>query len=221
MQMRLNRMAISSLLVSLNICGLFAGQFVALARHDQDKTTDWVSANYQTILDCALPSGFVQEGLPQGTEWLVSVRIVPPLEWEPEFQFTFRKADDGISELTFALPMGYTLREQLLSLKKKHPDSSIKAVCGKMAVARHTINQSNYPKLGGLATDFENIRTSPVPPRGIILDGTFYHFWIESFSLHQVHARLEGYGPDAKKQPHPMVEWAEDVRRVCMKSLAK
>ncbi len=221
MQMRLNRVPINllaSFLVAMSLAAQTGDRPRKQSQLDEDLALDrWLTGNYDKVLDLTMPSGFVQS--PTDEKWTASVRIVPAFPSQWEFQFSLRRLRDGRAELSFALPMGSSVMAQLMDLRKKRPKATPEALSKGIAVAKRTLSGSEYPQLQRLADDFEGIKLSPALPEAIMLDATFYYFWLQSFSPNRIQARLGGYGPQAREQPHPLVDWAERVRNFCIESL--
>ena len=80
------------------------------------------------------------------------------------------------------------------------------------------ITQFEQSQLSQLADDFETINMSPVLPDELGVDETGYELWSQSLWGNRMHVMLSGPGPSAKRQPHPLLQWAESVRNTIEKS---
>jgi hypothetical protein len=97
-------------------------------------------------------------------------------------------------------------------LKKKNPTITRDSIIKMLRVENYELNDTDILELRNIATSFEQLTFSPVMPDMLGSDLFEYHVWTESQYGQQMSAQLVGFGPTAKKQPHPLVEWAERLR---------
>lgn len=204
------------LLVAVN-CALGLGGSV---RYHQFKTASqegdaesWARASYNIVLDSLLPRGtVVREQFPKNVKWMVTVRILPPFE-EPEYRLSMHKAYDGKVEMSVIVAKGTSVLSQLRILRKQNPSATLDKISGLISLDRWIVTQSEQPQLSVLANEFEAISLSPVLPDEFRVDETGYEFWSESLWGNRLNMTLGGPGSQAKKQPHPLLQWAEAVRK--------
>lgn len=203
------------ILFVLNCASVHSRTLVRLADREQDRVTNaWVDSNYATVLNALLPSGEVApEKFPKHIKWLVTVRISPPFE-EPESRFSLHKTYDDKVEAHVITAKGASIVSQLRALKNKYPDATVEKISSLVSVDQRTISQIGCSQLSHLADQFEAISMSPVLPDELGVDETGYEFWSQSLWGNRMNVLLSGPGSVAKKQPHPLLQWAENVRSV-------
>ncbi len=174
---------------------------------------EWAENNYLIALDKLLPKGDgTTEKSPSNVKWSVVVRILPSYE-QPEYRFLIeRKYDDSVA-LSVTKAHSNSILSQLKILKARYPKASLKTICEFVLLERKNFKSLTSPQLVRLAEQFEVINISPVLPDELRVDATRYEFWSESLWGNRLSAMLSGPGSGAKKQPHPLLEWAEDTRR--------
>ena len=178
----------------------------------QDRN-DWAERNYAAVLETLLPSGAVTpEKFPENIKWMVTVRILPPHE-NPEYRFSFHRTYDGRVAASVTAAKGTSIISQLRRLNSKYSDVAPQKISEMISIERRTITQAECPRLRQLASQFEAIHISPVLPDELRMDETGYEFWSQSLYGNRMNVLLGGPGSDAKRQPHPLLQWAEDVRK--------
>lgn len=182
----------------------------------QREIEDWVVAHYSDVLDIVLPvRGASEEYIPKHVRWTVAVRISPPYEGSEEL-FVISNQYNGTVELCFKRPKGSSIRAQLRELKEMHPGANLETLSQLVRIEQHVLTLRDMPWLQELAHEFEQIRFSPVLPDEFALDETGYRFWSQSQWGQWMEIQLEGPGPGASKQPHPLLEWIEKVRSLVL-----
>jgi len=181
----------------------------------------WVERNYTIVLNNLLPDGVIApERFPKQVKWTVTARILPPFE-RPEYRFSMHKTYDGKVEASVTAAKGISIASQLRALKNKYPEATLEKISALVTVEHRMIKQSECPQLSRLAHQFEAINMSPVLSDELGVDETGYEFWSQSLWGNHMNISLSGPGPGAKKQPHPLLQWAETVRSriaACTKS---
>jgi hypothetical protein len=180
---------------------------------EQDRDTAGQAERiYTDVLNHLLPSGEIApEKFPKDVKWMVTVRILPPFE-KPEYRFSMRKIYNGKVEVSVITPKGTSILSQLRTLQSKYPNASLEQISGFISIEQWTVTQLDHSQLSRLADEFEAIKISPVLPNELRMDGTGYEFWSQSLWGNRMNVILEGPGSNAKKQPHPLLQWAETVR---------
>ncbi|HLN98748.1 MAG TPA: hypothetical protein VK208_09830 [Pyrinomonadaceae bacterium] len=179
----------------------------------QVKSADiWAQENYATALSMILPSGEIEPTqFPKNVKWTVTVRILPPFE-KPEYRFSMQRFYDGRVEVSVIKVKGSSILSQLQTLRTKYPDDSLQKISGFVSLDQLKSTQSEKPQLSRLANEFEVINISPVLPDELRVDDTGYEFWSQSLWGNRMTLNLGGPGPGTRRQPHPLLEWAEAVR---------
>jgi hypothetical protein len=173
---------------------------------------DWVRENYEVVLDRVFPERLELSPFPQHVKWILVVLASNSLTPTSEYWFSFENGYDGSVRVTVRIPRESSLSRQMQELKEKMPQASNEEVVEKLQVSEYQITEKQLPELKQLAKKFEGVRMSPVVPDTLIADPYAYHFWTESLWGQEMSVYLIGIGPTGKRQPHPLVAWAEQVR---------
>lgn len=174
----------------------------------------WAVRNYPAVLNNLLfGETIATRKFPQNVKWMVTVRILPPFE-KPEYGFSMRKTYDGKIEVSVITTKDHSILFQLRILRSKYPKASLEKISELISIERWTITHFDQPQLSHLAEEFEALNISPVLPDELRVDDTGYEFWSESLWGNRMNVILSGPGMDAKKQPHPLLQWAEAVRSI-------
>lgn len=189
-------------------------------KNDQSPTAqainsdNWAQQNYPSVLNMTLPAGEIPSAqFPKNVKWIVTVRILPPFE-KPEYHFSMQRFYDGRVEVSALKAKGSSILSQLEILRSKYPDDSLQKISALVSLDESKFTQSEKPQLTRLADEFEGIKMSPVLPDELRVDDTGYEFWSQSLWGNRMNLNLGGRGAAARKQPHPLLEWAESVRSV-------
>ena len=178
----------------------------------EDNAEKWAQQNYATALSRVLPGGDIAVSkFPKNVKWMVTVRILPPFE-KPEYRFSMQKMYDGRVEMSVIKAKGSSIISQLQALKGKYPEDSLEKLCDSISLEQLKITQYDTRQLGRLADQFEAINISPVLPDELRVDDTGYELWSQSQWGNRMSLTISGPGPGAKRQPHPLLRWAESVR---------
>lgn len=218
MQMRLKHVLLTEVLI-LVVLNSVSGYCLSGDRgnfESNDTTIDrWVQGNYVRVLNAILPTGAIApDKFPKNVQWIVTVRISPPLE-TPEYRFSMMKTYDGKVVATITTPRGDSIVSQLRVFKRRYPRAPVKRLISLISIDNRMITQANNPKLAQLASEFESINMSPVLPDELTSDETGYEFWSQSLWGNRMEVTIAGPGPDADKQPHRLLQWAEAFRAAC------
>lgn len=199
---------------------LFVTSILCVATHSYggDRATakggvdEWVERNYSAVLASVLPIGAIDVSkFPRDVRWMVKVRIIPPFE-KAEFLFSLQKKYDGKIEAVISTPRGSPILTQMRDLRKKRPDATVEQISSLIAIQHSTRSDRDCPQLSRLARELESLELSLVQPDEISMDSTGYEFWSQALWGNRMQVRLGGPGPDALKQPNPLLEWIEVAR---------
>jgi hypothetical protein len=184
----------------------------------QADLNDWAERNYSVVLNSVLPIGAIDvDKFPRDVRWIVTVRIIPPFE-KPEFRFSLQKKYDGTIETIVSTPRDSSILTQLRELKKKKPDAAVEQISSLVTLKHSTVTDRNCPQLSRLARELESLKLSPVLRDEISMDSTGYEFWSQALWGNRLLVRRGGPGPDAPKQPNPLLNWIEDARNTLSRS---
>jgi len=200
--------------IALLGCGVLAQQGLVHGSHQapsSEAIDKWIEANYDTILEQVFPEQLDLKPFPSSVKWVAVIQIHDAFR-ASEYWFSMRKHYDGRIEAFVRLPKGGSLAEQLRDLLAKTPNADAQSILSKLRIQEYAITDKNMPELKDLSQAFEFIQMSPVMPDSLTMDASHYHFWSESQYGQQMSATLAGFGPEAPKQPHSLVEWAERAR---------
>ncbi len=181
---------------------------------------DWVKENYGAILHNVFPERLDLLPFPRRVKWVSVVRIEEPFLLS-EYWVSVSKEYDGAVRASIKMAHGGSLARQIKELREAHPDATQETISKMVQVDNYEITDKEVPKLKNLANSLERMRISSIMPDSMGSDLFGYHYWTESQYGQQMSAQLVGFGRDAKKQPHPLVEWAEQVRALTTSYIAR
>jgi len=212
----MRRFALAALIVLfLSLGSAPVGPFkgVEPTNAQSDETLDrWRRENRRAIEDALFASGVIEAGqFPGDTRWVVTVRVDSAFDGT-EIRFTMRQRYDHRVELSVTEPNGSSVDAQIRRLKQENPDANAEEIASLVAIQQRSLTDRNCPSLKALAADFEKVRVSPVLPDVLMMDAYEYRFWSRSLWGNHMEVFLSGPGPQAKRQPHPLLEWTEAVR---------
>ena len=166
------------------------------------------------LLDKLMPIGGNEAvTFPRNTKWLVTVRILPPFGHKEAF-LSLRKLYSGSADGLIVTPMGGSIYEQCRALQSKRPGQSVAESAQQVTVRRKEFSQKDLPQISSFVTEFETITLSPVLPDELSNDSTRYELWVWSQYGQHMSVTLVGPGLTSEKQPHPLLQWIEDYRKL-------
>lgn len=183
------------------------------AQGSQETTDAWMHDNYHTVVALALQNSCEAALGSRDAQWVTCVRIMPGHPEESEYTLSLEQHYDGTIMASVTRPKGQSVYTQLYELREKHPAAPSGELAKSVIVETRTVNQQKFPGLRLLASDFQQIRISPAPDTGLMMDATEYGFRSRSSSGNHMELVLRGPGPSARRQPEPLLEWAESFRR--------
>jgi hypothetical protein len=170
----------------------------------------WVKENYPAILHELLPERLEMSPFPRGTKWVVVVLIEEPFA-HSEYWISVWREYDGSTKAKVKTAHGGSLVRLIKELKQKNPDAPAETIAKMIRIDDYEITDRAIPQLARLASNLERMRISPLTPDLLMMDSPRYHYWTQSQYGQEMSAELVGSTPNAKRQPHPLVEWAEEV----------
>jgi hypothetical protein len=194
------------------------------ANGQSTKETDsepWAIEHYDEILRRLLPDlpKEVHNGnIPQEFQWILVARVVDP-DRPGEFWFSLRRSYSHEITATIRTPDGKSIFAQIEELRQEEPTASPEAIAQKVRIREYNFTARSVPELQNLAREFESLRTHAQMPDTTMSHPVKYYFWTMSLWGQTLQAQLIGPGPQATRQPHPLVEFVEDFRRVMGKHL--
>lgn len=181
---------------------------------DTNNATDtWIEENYNLVVALAFQESCTGRIKSSSMRWIVCVRIIPAYPSELESAVSVERSYDGTILARVARPWMQSIRMQLHGLKQDHPTATAGDLAKLIVLETKEGDQQKFPTLRRLVDDFEKIRFSPALSDELMMDATKYIFHSKSFSGEQLDLALQGPGPSAPHQPHPMLEWVEALRR--------
>ena len=184
------------------------------AQDIKDSVDSWTRENYGRALDLVFQDACAtsKEG-----RWFSCVGSVPGHKDEIEYSFLFEKRYDGTVFARIARPKAQSIYRQLRQRKEQNPRGSVADLAKLIKIESQVGDQQRFGQLAELATDFEELRVSPIPADEIIMDATEYRFRISS-SSGEMNIVLRGPGSGAPHQSQPLIQWAESVRELLAQS---
>ncbi len=76
------------------------------------------------------------------------------------------------------------------------------------------LNEEDLPGLPSLAERFQKMKISPVMPVIMVIHKRKYNFWVDSAWGTRVEIFLNGTVTEPAKYEYPLLDWAEDFRRM-------
>jgi hypothetical protein len=171
----------------------------------------WVQDNYNSVLDLVFQDHCEASA---NIRWAACVRVIPGHQTELEYTLSVKKNYDGTILAHVTRAKRESVYSQLCKFKKEHPAATAGDIAKLIQVEFRSVNQQKFPALVHIADKFENIRFSPVLPDEIMMDPTIYDFHSRSSSGDQMDLIMSGPGTSAPRQPQPLIEWAESVRKI-------
>lgn len=178
-----------------------------------DTVDEWVHDNYGVVVRSVLPERLKIAPFPVDTKWIAVILVKHPFA-SSEYWVSVRRKYDGSSKATIMIPHQGSLATQMKALKRKNPAATAEIIGNMVSVDKYEFSDSDVPELRDALSEFERIRIAPVMPDLLGMDLFEYHLWTESQYGQEMSVQLVGFGPGAKKQPHPLVEWTERLRSV-------
>jgi hypothetical protein len=171
---------------------------------------------YASVHQMLFPDRLQLNPFPPNVKWIVVVTVRPAYAGS-ETWFSLASKYNGDIELDIKTPHRASLTRQLIDLTGKLPETTCDELARMVQIDEYKIRDKDTPALRRSAESFQAIRMSPVMPDQLIMDSYNYHFWSESQWEQEMSVNLVGPGPEAPKQPHPLVEWVEEMRSVANK----
>src|SRR5258706_8475 len=107
----------------------------------EESGESWARRNYDIILDSLLPGGQVgAERFPKNVRWMVTVRILPPVE-QAEYRFSMQKTCDTGVEMSVILAKGSSILSQLRTLRVQNPRATLEEISALVSLDRWTVTQ--------------------------------------------------------------------------------
>jgi hypothetical protein len=183
----------------------------------------WLLENYEEVRDAVLQKGCpaLDEKSSAFPQWEVCIRILPPFESESEVEIYVRRFYDGNVSAVILLPKGQSLFSQLRKLHREHPEYSRDKLIILISTERHTATEKESSALRDLATQFEDLRFSPVPGNDLFSDPTKYEVNPTSNYGMEIDLTLYGPGSAAPKQKDPLIHWVESVKKLLLEAGTK
>lgn len=212
-ELRAMPIGIRQLSVMLSLAILCNGGVVTdLFAQDRLGTNDaaqarWSTANYDALAEQVFGPPTSSEPLPQRTVWVVTARVRPAYEDDPEVQFSITKQSTGDVTASMVTLDG-PLRLQVEQILKERPGLAPQDVARSIAVQRINVTHTEHPQLARLAATFESMRPSVGIENVMVLDPRIYQLWVDAGSQ-QVYSNL--LGPSNGAGRHPMIRWIEDA----------
>jgi hypothetical protein len=178
-----------------------------------DTVDEWVHDNYGVVVRSVLPERLKIAPFPVDTKWIAVILVKHPFA-SAEYWVSVRKKYDGTSKATIMIPHHESLATQMKALKQKNPAATADMIGNMLSVDKFEFSDTDIPELRDTIKEFERIRIAPVMPDLLGTDLFEYDLWTESQYGQEMSVQLVGFGPGAKKQPHPLVEWTERLRAV-------
>jgi len=195
------------------------------AAEKQEQAEGWIKENYLAVVDliareksCVPTDDAKSEHAANKSSaamrWSVCVRIIPGHPEELESLLWLEKLSDGSLQARIVGPRGASIYWQLVKLKAARRDASPVELAKLVAVETRERDRKTLPGLTQLASEFEEIRLSPVLSDELMMDPTVYSIRARSMWGEQMDLVLSGPGPSAPHQPGPLLDWVEKLRRV-------
>ena len=182
---------------------------------NQDVAARWATQQYGPVAKSAFGSPTAPEGLGPNTVWVVTARIRPAYNVDPEMQFSLTKLANGEVTAT-VIKLRTPLQVQLQRLYPKHPKASPSDLAELIELDRYILSQKQWAGLSELATAFEKVRTTVALENALTMDSRQYQIWVDAGS-EQAYFNL--LGPSSGEGGHPIIVWIEETGRRLQKAV--
>lgn len=169
----------------------------------------WASTNYQAVSEGVFGAPTDQDGLTLDAKWVVTVRISPAFDSEPESQFSLTRFWNGKVSLAFTR-LRSSLGLQLQTIYRNDPTVTPQRAVSLVHVDRLAVTQTEFPALPAIASAFEKIRSPIAMENALRMDSREYRIWLDAGSQ-QVY--LDLLGPESGESEQPVIAWVEKTRR--------
>jgi len=182
------------------------------AKQEQSPET-WAAARYESALAQLFPCQHETLNLSGDTKWETEVQIHDAFR-QSEYWLSLIRRYNGRVELTIRTPKGASFLTQLQRLRREKAQEPAPEIFAQVQLDEYKMTEKDLSELPALSIAFENIRMPVVMPDTLIADPVSYTFCSKSQHGQSIEVELIGPGPDSPKQPHPLLDWAERIRKI-------
>jgi hypothetical protein len=168
----------------------------------------WANGVHQVVSQQVFGSP-ISDSLGLDITWVVTARIRPSSDAEPEVQFVLRKTSGGEVEATLT-ELARPLMAQLQDLYREQDKRTSQEVAKLIEVRRFDLTGKQCSCLLRIARSFERLRTRIEVKNALILDPRQYQLWIDAGSQESYFRLL---GPPSGAAMHPIIAWMEKSLR--------
>lgn len=140
-----------------------------------DVASTWAGKNYAQALETLMPNNTATEIVKD--EWILSVRITP--SFFDELQFTFVKSSDGKVHGMASSPSNGSIGDQLISLKKIHPEKELNELIAMIELNRWETSFDSNKELESKIRFLQEYKLRSEIKNFYCLDGTGYEVLLQ------------------------------------------
>jgi hypothetical protein len=208
-EMSMTARALATLLVAAT-CAV-AGVSAAMAQStptDQDAIA-WATQHYDEVAISVFGSPLAPAGLDRDTVSVVTARIRPASDGEPESQFALTTLTSG-DVRALVIRLRSPLHAQLRRLHRDRPNDSPLEIAKRILHDQFVLSAAQWPDGKRAAAAFKDIRTSIALENALVMDPSRYQLWVDAESEQAYFSLL---GPSSGEGRHPIIAWIEATRR--------
>lgn len=209
--------AAATSLLLLTACAAFATTITAFQtpRAATDHTAEaWVSEIIERVADSVFDPPMSVEGLDRNTVWVVTARILPAYETDPEMQLSLRKLANGnVNAIVTTLPQ--SLKVQLMRTYLRDRDATVAEIAKRIERTRWVLTPAECPELPRIAARFEKLRTNIALENALFLDSKRYQLWVDADAQR---AQWDLLGASSGESRHPIIRWIEETSQALRKA---
>lgn len=181
---------------------------------EEAAATTWATQNYEDVSKHVFDPPTSPDGLNLNTTWVVTVRIRPAYDADPEVQFSLTKFGNG--EVTAVVTkLRSSLQLQLQNIHREHRSSAPSEIAKLIKADRFVVTKAQCPTLTKIVAEFEKLRPTIALQNALVVDPRQYQLWLDAGSQ-QVYLNL--LGASNRESRHPIIVWIEDTWQRIQKS---
>lgn len=184
---------------------------------DEDLAIIWATQNYEDVSKLIFGSPTSPDGLNLNIAWVVTARVRPAYDVDPEVQFSLTKLGNG--EVTAVVTkLRSSLHLQLQNLHREHRSTTSSEIAKLVNFDRFVLTQTQCPVLTKIEAAFANLRTPITFENALVVDPRQYQLWVDAGSQ-QVY--LNVLGASNGKSRLPIIVWIEEAQQRLQRAITQ
>jgi hypothetical protein len=184
---------------------------------DENVASRWATQNYEDVSKHVFGSPTSLDGLDLNIAWVVTARVRPAHDPDPEVQFSLTKLGNGEVNAVVT-KLRSSLQGQLQNLHDEHRSATPSEIAKLVDFDRFVLTQTQCPALTKIAAAFAKLRTPIAFENALVLDPRQYQLWLDAGSQ-QVYLNVLGASNGGSR--HPIIVWIEETQQRLQKAIAQ